>query len=194
MIKYSHRRSINAGDNEKKKKNRHGRYCQFGDIIMGMNIMRKNGSENAGQDQRRINVSDSRSRNNKNIFKHLRMGYGMVDMPDTVEGIWVVARLLSDRSLAWHHCRMRRGCNTDWARVRSRYYRFLRLRVCRKLFLFVVGRVNSGYPVHGKGVVGLHRSRFRIGCLDDRRYQLLLRMRSHSVLECLSVGWPHLAL
>jgi hypothetical protein len=31
-----------------RRKNWHGRYCQFGDIIMGMNIMRENGPENAG--------------------------------------------------------------------------------------------------------------------------------------------------
>lgn len=69
-----------------RRKNWHGRYCQFGDIIMGMNIMRENGRKMQGQ--RRINVADEvRSRNNKNFFKPLRTGYGMVDMPYTVEGI-----------------------------------------------------------------------------------------------------------
>lgn len=63
----------------------------------------------------------------------------MVDMPYMVEGIWVVVRLLLDRALTGHRCRIR-GCNTGWGRGRSRYYRFLHLRVYRMPLPFVVGR------------------------------------------------------
>lgn len=100
-------------------------------------------------------------------FKPLRTGYAVVDMPYMVEGIWVAARLLLDRSSTGHRCRIR-GCSSGWGRGHSQYYQFPHLRAYRTLLPFAVGRGSSGCPVHGKGVVDLRHLRFRIGCRDDR--------------------------